>query len=142
MKEICIVNKGENSEKLIYSMSLNIKDKQEDYNKNFNFKYITLEQGSDDITIVRNYNPLHIRKIQENETLLDIYANGFEINNSQDIKEGDIVVLSRPEGLKYSVKPLETITDISKMFSISVEEIISKNNLETEKLFVGQILII
>ena len=40
------------------------------------------------------------------------------------------------------VKPLQTINDISSLYGISKNQIISNNNLKSERLFIGQILYI
>lgn len=105
-----------------------------------NKRYITLERGTDDITIVRNYLPLFEYKISVDENMMDIMARGFDILNKEDCDIGDTLLLSKPKSIRYVVSPLENLEDIAKRFGVNKGTIISSNNLRTDKLFVGQIL--
>ena len=141
MREICIINKGENLNKIAFSLGVSLKEKS--YNaKTFGYKYVEINPGSEDITIVRNYNPYNIKKIRAEETMFDIYALGYEVVGGETFQEGDLIVLKKPEGVRYSVKPLETLMEIASRFGVTENEIMQKNNLITDKLFVGQILLI
>lgn len=105
-----------------------------------NKRYITLEKGTDDITIVRNYLPLFEYKLSSDENMMDIMARGFDILNKEDNDIGDTLLLSKPKSIRYVVSPLENLEDIAKRFGVSKGSIISSNSLRTDKLFVGQIL--
>lgn len=53
----------------------------------------------------------------------------------------DEVCLFKPkESSTYVVGVLDSLNSISKKFNLLKEDIIEKNNLKTEKLFIGQIL--
>jgi LysM repeat protein len=71
---------------------------------------------------------------------MDILSRGFSLGGVDSVSEGDLVLLSKPKSIRYVVKPLETIEDISKQYDISISEIIEFNNLKSTKLFIGQIL--
>ena len=139
MKEICFINKGDSIEKLKYQNGYKYMEKSP--NKIFGFDYAVVENGLDDIIVVRNYNPYFIKNIKEGETKIDLFASGYDSDVS-NINVGDKIVISKISGLQYIVKPMETINDISKKFDVEKEKIIELNKLKGEKLFVGQILII
>lgn len=142
MKEICLINKGENINKALYTTSLNNVQQINDIKYINGHKYITTKEGNDDIMVVRNYNPYYIKKTKERISILDEYANGFDVIGEHQAGEINIVVLKKPSGIKYSVKPLETIIDIANKFGVEVDYIVESNKLNTTKLFVGQILIV
>lgn len=141
MREVCFVNKGENVQKIGYSLGLTGK-KECAHERILGYKYIEIEAGSDDITIVRNYHSYNLKRVEIGESILDIYAQGYEVVGGEIFESGDVLILKRPMGIRYNVKPLETLDDISQKFGIDINEIIQNNNLSTDKLFVGQILII
>lgn len=142
MKEICFINKGDNRYKLKESLGISSQAKESsDYIDNH--RYIVLEEGKDDIICVRNYQPYFIKNLNEGETLLDLYGLGYEVVGGSDLTSaGDCVVVKKIEGIRYVVKPLEKLEEIAQKFGVNKDDIISSNNLVTEKLFVGQILII
>ncbi|MGN0961705.1 MAG: LysM peptidoglycan-binding domain-containing protein [Christensenellales bacterium] len=141
MKEICFVNKGDNIQKLSQILGISPNSYIED-NKLFDNKYVVINNGEDDIICVKNYSPYFIKKISKENTLLDIYALGYEIVGNSNPEENDVVVVKKICGVRYIVKPLEKLDDISKKFGVDKTIIMQNNNLITEKLFVGQVLII
>lgn len=138
MKEICIVNNGENINKIKYMYNDNTLKQSNNKIKGFN--YVELKSGSDDIIIVKNYRPYFLYKMKDGETLLDIVAKGFNVDSGDNVVANDIVILSKPNSLRHVVKPLETLEKIASKYNISKVDIMTTNNLKTDKLFVGQIL--
>lgn len=136
MREICLINKGENIDKIKYRLSLTTIMNYEEYDMD-NMKYFLIEDGSDDIVVVRNYNPFYLGNY--NTSIEDLYLNGFTLVGNQE--DGGIIY-RLPSGIKYNVKPLETIEDIANKFNVTVDYIMEINNLNTNKLFVGQVLLI
>ena len=108
--------------------------------KVFDYNYVDLRDGTDDLMIVRNYLPYYEYRVKKNETLMDLLSIGYKVDNTRDLSEGDIVILSKPKSIRYVTKPLEKLSDISKKFGISEKYIMETNNLNGDKLFVGQIL--
>jgi len=106
----------------------------------FGKKFITLKKGSDDIRVVRNYLPLYKYITKKGETMLDIMSRGFEIVAGESGSEGQIILLSKPKSIRYTVAPLESLDAIASKFGVNKCSIMSSNNLNTDKLFVGQIL--
>lgn len=142
MKEVCILNKGDNVNKLSVSMGLS-KDLKVIDKKLMGFRYVELSKGDDEIICVRNYQPYFIKEIDKDNTLLDIYASGYGIVGADNgIEMGDKVVVKKIEGLRYIVSPLEKLEDIATKLGVTKDEIIERNGLASEKLFVGQVLIV
>lgn len=138
MREIYLLNMGDSIDRVRYEYG----DREYELSIDLvlNKRYITLEKGTDDITIVRNYLPLFEYKLSSEENMMDIMARGFEILNKEDDDIGDTLLLSKPKSIRYVVSPLENLEDIAKKFGVSKGSIISSNSLRTDKLFVGQIL--
>lgn len=136
MREIYILNKGDSIDKIKYELGVL---SSESNLKVFGYKYATLKNGNDDVTIVKNYLPVFEYKLRENETMIDILSRGFKCD-SLNAKPNDLVILSKPKSIRYAVKPLETLSDISQKFGVSMLDIMKSNDLTCEKLFVGQIL--
>ena len=67
-------------------------------------------------------------------------ARGFEISGNPYAGKGETVILSKPKSIRYIVKPTDNLTDIANKFGVNVDDIVESNNLNTEKLFVGQVL--
>ena len=70
----------------------------------------------------------------------DIMSRGYEIVGANGCEEGDILLIHKPKSIRYTVSPLDKLEDIAKKYGISKYDIMSSNNLNTDKLFVGQIL--
>jgi len=141
MKEICLINKGDNIEKLIYTF--NLKDGFKfSSDRVLDKEYIILQDGINDITIVRNYNPYFIKKLSNSESMLDIYSQGYEAVAGCNTNNSNEVLIRKMSGVRYVVGPLEKLEDICKKFALTPDDIMKSNNLSTSKLFVGQILII
>ena len=135
MNRICLINKGETIEKILYLYNI---DLSRDTNKdNLLGEYVILEGDLEsDISIVENYQPYYIKDntIENVNTFKNIR---YKINDC-----GNLIVANKECGIKYSVKPMETIMDIARKFNIAKEEIVKRNKLSSDNLFIGQILVI
>ena len=140
MKKICLLNKGENIKKLEYIFDEKFLNTDIYENELIdNERYLVLSEGREDIVIVKNYNPFFIKKKSGENGIIDYYANGYDViedNCSQ------YLILQKPVGVKYVVKPLEQLESIAQKFGVDVDYIMESNKLKTQKLFVGQVLII
>lgn len=139
MKEIYILEKGDSLEKARFELGIN-KELKVANKKIKGYKYVVVEDGSDEIVLVKNYLPYYIYQVKKQETLLDILAMGFKVDNVNSVNLGDYLVLSRPKSIKYIVKPLENLDDISFKLGVLKQDIMKNNELKSEKLFVGQVL--
>jgi len=138
MKRVCFVNNGENLDKIGFKLNIDTKDKVISAHKLFEYKYFIINEGNDDIIIIDNYKPCFIKKIDDRVSVLDIYSLGYDVIGDL----GEVVVIQEPNGIKYTVKPLDTLDKISQLFGTNKNDIIENNSLKSEKLFIGQILII
>lgn len=138
MREIYLLNKGDCIEKVQYEY--NNKNLKEENVKIFGYRYVTLNNGSDDVIFVKNYLPSIRYVVRKDEKLIDILSRGFKVDNVNNVESGEILMLSRPTNIRYVVKPLETLQEIATKYGVTTTNIMQKNELMTEKLFVGQIL--
>ena len=140
MKEICFINKGESINKIKYQYGYN-ESISVTLNKKFDYNYVEIGSGADDVLVVKNYLPNILYSVKKNECLLDIMARGYDIiGGVSSITEGDLLVLNKPRSLRHVVKPLETIESICLKYGVDKNFIIDCNQLSSDKLFVGQIL--
>lgn len=138
MREIYLLNYGDSIKKI--SVDLNVDNIKMASDREFGYNYAITKDGTDDVTIVKNYLPLYVYKLKKEDNYLDILARGFKMDAGENIGEGDIVVLNKPNSIRYVVSPLETLDEIAYKFGMNKSDIIINNNLNTDKLFVGQIL--
>ena len=139
MKEIYLLSQGDSINKIKHEYHAEkLLSKSKD--KLFGFDYVELNNGIDDIYVVRNYYPYIVYNAQNTDTIIDIMSRGFDCGGVNSIGEGDKLIIYKPKSIRYVVKPLENIDNIANKFGIKKENIIETNALKTEKLFVGQIL--
>lgn len=86
--------------------------------------------------------------VKQNDTL-DTIAKKFGVskkyiikNNIPDIYPGLVLFLPETNFKTYTVQPFDTLNKIAEKFKISVQDIKSKNGLESEYVFVGQKLFV
>ena len=103
-------------------------------------------EGKDCVYIKNRNSGVHVLKNypKDIELIIDKNDNIEEIKKEYNIKNnieiGDVFIFHSSE--KYVVKPLDTFDKIASTLGVKKEYLIQKNNLKTEKLFVGQILLI
>lgn len=139
MKEIYILNKGDSVEKAKKELNL-VGEFSISRDKVFNRNYINIHEGLDDVIVINNYLPYYLYKVKSGETVMDILSKGYDVQGVSSVNEGDLIVVSKPKSIRYVVKPLETLDEISMKFNIDKSFIMDTNNLSTDKLFIGQIL--
>lgn len=111
-------------------------------NKILGYNYVIVKDGDEDFQIINNYFVPKIYEIKEDDSLESLQALGYEIVPNEKVNANDIVLLNKISGKRHIVKPLEKLNDIANMYYTSVNEIIKRNNLKSDKLFIGQILYI
>lgn len=90
-----------------------------------NFKYRVLP-GDTENSICVKFNTSK-QNILRNNPQIPLYAGEWieiEVNNF----------------LSHIVKPMQTLDEISKLYGISVENIKEFNKLQTDKLYIGQLI--
>lgn len=91
----------------------------------------------------------YIHKVKKSESAEDI-CKIYHILKSQllnennvgeeNIKEGLLLYINIPDGIRYVVKPFDNLQKIAEKFGKSVEEITTFNKVE--QIFMGQIIYI
>lgn len=61
-------------------------------------------------------------------------------NNDLDLYVGEWIIIKTNEFKTHIVKPTEKLTDIATKYNIDIEKLKLDNNLQTDKLFIGQTL--
>lgn len=84
--------------------------------------------------LLNNCNPKKFNDIK-----LNLQKLGFETNNDINVNQNK-VLFTKKNGNVYVVGVCESLDSICKKFSVNKEDVINKNNLKTEKLFIGQML--
>lgn len=84
-----------------------------------------------------------MHRIKSDETLLDIakrYNTSIEYieKNTENISTGQWVLVKKVNITLHIVRPLETLNTIALLYNVDVNDIILKNNLVNNKLFLGQ----
>lgn len=138
MREIYLLNNGDSVQKAM--TECNIENVEVAQDKVLGYRYVITKNGADDIIVVKNYLPMYVYKVSKEDNYLDILARGFKTDANENIQEGDIIILQKPSSIRYVVAPLETLKGIANKFGIDEKDILINNNLNTDKLFVGQIL--
>ena len=139
MQKIYLLRENEPLEKIAKIFNQELSSIKKSANKILGYNYAILEDGANDIILIENYHPPRIYKVLEGDTKESILSKGYEFQNEQ-IEENDIILLTKIEGKKHIVRPLDTLENIANSYFIDKSDIIKRNNLKTEKLFIGQIL--
>lgn len=78
---------------------------------------------------------------------VDIYAkfnsskcNVLRNNEALDLYSGEYVKITQNSYFSHFVKPAETLANIAKAYNITVQKLKIDNNLESDKLFIGQLI--
>ena len=92
---------------------------------------------------------MEIKKIKEfwirvddeknNTELMNKYNCSVERNNSSlNLYKGEWVKVTLNNYLTHIVKPVETLAQIAELYEVSKVDIMQKNGLETDKIYIGQ----
>ena len=139
MQKIYLLRENESPEKIAKITGYELNKISIQSSKILGKSYAILEDGTADIILIENYFPPRLHKVQDGETKEYFQSLGYEISK-ENIKENDIILLTKIEGKKHIVKPLETLENIANQYYTSMQDLIKRNNLKTDKLFIGQIL--
>lgn len=102
-----------------------------------NKEYVYIPNTSSGITKICNY-PLDVLVSVDKDDNIEILKSEYQLKG--DVEVGNKYLIKNTD--KYIVKPLDTLDKICNRLGISKEYIMSKNNLKTDKLFIGQILLV
>jgi len=86
-------------------------------------------------------------RVQNGDDFLNICSrfntskeNIIRNNNDLDLYVGELIIIKTNEFKTHIVKPTEKLIDIATKYDIDIEKLKLDNNLQTEKLFIGQML--
>lgn len=89
----------------------------------------------------------YVHKVKKNESLRSICqkysvlkGDLLTANNvvEEDIHEGLLLFVEVPDGIRYVVKPFDTVQKIADRYGITLDEILKFNNIK--EIFLGQII--
>lgn len=151
-----IVERGDNLYEIAQRFNTTVKDLKE-----INNLTKDLINPGDILIVDQIYKPENIAyfnryKVKENDTVYSIAFSHnmntnelMEINSllNDQIKKGDILFVydtDNPvdENVYYTVKSSDNLYEIANQFHVSVDDLINLNNLTTDKLQVGDTLIV
>lgn len=99
-------------------------------------KVIEIPNNSVDFEVVANLNREFLFKGDYNLVKNSLSKLGFHSKNSNN----DVHLLKKTQSNIYVVGVLDNLNSICNKFKLDKNDIIAKNNLKSEKLFIGQIL--
>ena len=82
-------------------------------------------------------------KVTENVVCANLNTSKQNIlrnNNNLQFYEGEWVKITTNDYITHIVKPIETLVKIANKYNLTVDKIMSDNQLKTDKLFIGQTL--
>ena len=88
--------------------------------------FYQVQYGEDEAEIIRRFNTSR-ENIKRN-------------NNSIPYYQGEWLHIKVNDYETYIVKPMDTIERIAEQYSISVHDLISSNNLQSRRLYIGQLI--
>lgn len=111
-----------------------------------NVEMLEIPKESSKIVVVKNNDREVLLEVKpENlQAIDDLIKNKIVVAQSGkgEWEVGDKILFKNQSGRQYVARPLDTLQKIANKFGVSVESIVVKNNLKTNKIFIGQKLII
>lgn len=99
--------------------------------------YVYVPSKSSGVDVLCNYPKDIVITVDKDDDIEDLRK---KYNLKGNISIGDMFIVKTCE--KYVVKPLDTFDKIVNTLGVDKEYIMKKNNLKTDRVFVGQILLI
>lgn len=111
--------------------------KIEELNKENDKNFVYVPNADSGVYVVGNFNKEKLISVDNDDNISELKK---QYNLKGDIQAGDVFLVNNTE--KYVVQPLDTMEKICEKLGIDESYIIEKNNLKTDKLFIGQILMV
>ena len=111
---------------------------QDDAKVNLN-KYTVVNEGVDDVSIILNYPHKIVYNIRNKNDIDLLRTNGYAYKLEGE--DGYVIAKQTSQEI-HVVQPCETLSGIAKKHNITVITLMQCNNLATDKVFIGQKLII
>ena len=97
------------------------------------------DEYSNQIVLLKKYSCKEVVHIIT-QTPSQLKQLGYLVDNNVD--KGRTYILDRVDCILYRVKPMEKLSQIACKYGKTEQEIMTDNNLQTDKLYIGQILVI
>ncbi len=104
-------------------------------------KVLSNDNEDDGIVYIKNFPKDTVVVVDDNTTYDELKDRGFNLQ-IEDVFKNNIIVKKVHLDNNYIVQPLDTIDKICQKFKIDKRSLIEVNGLKSERLFVGQQLII
>ena len=98
------------------------------------------DEYSNQIVLLKKYSSREVVHITT-QTPSQLKQLGYLVDNIK-IDKGKTYVLDRVDCMLYHVKPMEKLSQIACKYGKTEQELMADNNLQTDKLYIGQILVI
>jgi len=102
---------------------------------------LLVDGANDGVFYIKNFPKDSYYILQDLECLADVKNLGFQCDNI-DIYPNNVLFKKKNIGNFYVVQPLDTITSICSKLNLDENSVIVQNHLKTNKLFVGQRLLV
>lgn len=109
----------------------------EELNKGLNKNFVYVPSCESGVNVLCNFNKDIVVKVEEDDNIDELRKR---YNIKYDLEIGDMFIVSSQE--KYVVKPLDTLEKIASKYGVTTKYLMDKNNLKTNIVFVGQVLIV
>lgn len=146
MKILHQIEKGDTLESIALKYGCNIYElmKVNDLTSENLSKLTTLiiPQNKTDFAVIKNLDREILVEVDEsniNDIMELTKTQSFisSCNNIKNLQAGDKIIFTKPKNY-YVVKPLQSLASVAKILGVSEEVLIEKNNLKSNKLFIGQ----
>jgi LysM repeat protein len=146
MKIIHYVGLDDTLEKIALNYKVSVKDIVEENNLLTNnltdVKNLVIPINNQDFVVIKNLEKEIFVEVNENNinNLNDIIKNNqyFCTNELKNVEVGDKLIIKKFNVNYYVVKPLDNLNSIAKKFGLNEQELITKNKLQSNKVFIGQ----
>lgn len=113
--------------------------------KNFSLQGIVslvIPQNDTNFIVVKNMDKEVLIEVDQNnlDRLSQLLKNKeFETSSVDgEFEEGDKIIVNYKNYKTHIVKPLQTLRQIANEFGVSMEYLVEKNALKTQRVFIGQ----
>lgn len=153
MKIIHKVNSGDTIDKIAERYNVNknelikINELQEG-DKLHGVNSIIIPKNDSDFVVIKNLDKEFLFEVstsneqQLKQLLKEKFVVASTLNGRDNYEQGDKLIFKNSNHKSYVVKPLETLNLIAAKFDVTVDHLISVNNLKTSRVFIGQKIII
>ena len=89
---------------------------------------------------------VQVQKDDDLNSILNRYQiskNNIVRNNPNvDLYDGEMIKIVHTKHTQHIVKPMKTLLSIADKYNVDVDDLVSINNLNSKRLFIGQTLIV